>query len=91
MEALGTVNGVAWLRRLGPLMKASGKRCVLTFVDYGNWVSLRRHLRFGLQPTESVLTFKVMGVKLFRTVQAVGPAASSVAGYLAVTHHALAL
>jgi GNAT superfamily N-acetyltransferase len=87
-------NTGVWLRfkaHLSQLMKASGKRGVLTFVDYGNWASLRTHIRFGFQPTETVLAFKVMGLKLFRTVKAIGPAASSMAAYLAVTHHALAM
>jgi len=86
-------NTGVWLRfkaHLSELMKASGKRGVLTFVDYGNWASLRTHLRFGFKPAESVLAFRVMGLKLFRTVKAIGPAASSVAAYLA-THHALAV
>ena len=87
-------NTGVWLRfkaHLSQLMKASGKRGVLTFVDYGNWASFRTHLRFGFQPTETVLAFKVMGLKLFRTVKAAGSAASSVAASLAMTHHALAL
>ena len=86
-------NTGVWLRfkaHLSELMKASGKRGVLTFVDYGNWASLRTHLRFGFTPAETVLAFKVMGLKWFRTVKAVGPAASSIAAYLAMTHHALA-
>lgn len=86
-------NTGVWLRfkaHLSQLMKASGKRGVLTFVDDGNWASLRTHLRFGFQPTETVFALKVMGLKLFRSVKAAGPAVSSMAAYLAV-HHALAM
>lgn len=66
-------NTGVWLRfkaHLSQLMKTSGKRGVLTYVDYGNWASLRTHMRFGFQPTESVLAFKVLGMKLFRTARA---------------------
>jgi hypothetical protein len=42
-------------------MVASGKRGVLTFVDYGNLPSLRTHLRFGFKPATTVLALKVLG------------------------------
>lgn len=87
-------NTGIWLRfkaHLSELMKVSGKRGVLTFVDYGNWASLRTHLRFGFQPTETVVAFKLAGLKLFRRVKVVAPAASSIAAYLVLTHHALAM
>jgi hypothetical protein len=87
-------NTGVWLRfkqHLSQWMTATGKRGVLTFVDYGNWASLRTHLRFGFQPAETVLACKVMGFKLFRTIKAAAPAASSLAAYLAVTHHAIAV
>ena len=42
-------------------MVASGKRGVLTFVDYGNLPSLRTHLRFGFKPAATVLALKVLG------------------------------
>ena len=57
-------NTGVWLRfkaYLGDLMVASGKRGVLTFVDYGNLPSLRTHLRFGFKPATTVLAMKVLG------------------------------
>ena len=51
---------------LAEWMMACGKRGVLTFVDYGNWPSLRTHLRFGFHPTESVIALRVIGLRLFR-------------------------
>ena len=62
-------NTGVWLRfkaYLAEWMTACGKRGVLTFVDYGNWPSLRTHLRFGFQPTESVIALRVIGLRLFR-------------------------
>jgi GNAT superfamily N-acetyltransferase len=63
-------NSGIWLRfkaYLANLMIESQCAGVLTFVDYGNWSSLRTHLRFGFSPEKEVLALKVMG-KLF-TVQ----------------------
>ena len=63
-------NSGIWLRfkaYLAHLMIESKCAGVLTFVDYGNWSSLRTHLRFGFSPEKDVLALKVMG-KLF-TVQ----------------------
>ena len=60
-------NSGIWLRfkaHLGDWMRKSGKSGVLTFVDYGNWPSLRTHLRFGFRPDTEVLVLKIMG-KLF--------------------------
>ena len=57
-------NTGVWLRfkaYLGDLMVKSGKRGVLTFVDYGNWTSFRTHVRFGFKPCATVLAFKVIG------------------------------
>src|SRR5205823_1790592 len=48
-------NTGVWLRFkafLSERMTATGKRGVLTFVDYGNWPSLRTHIRFGFIPSE---------------------------------------
>ena len=64
-------NTGLWLRfkaSLAEWMAARGKRGVLTFVDYGNWPSLRTHLRFGFEPTESVVAVRVIGLRLFRKV-----------------------
>ena len=58
-------NTGIWLRfkaYLGEWMAARGKRGVLTFIDYGNWPSLRTHLRFGFEPTESVVAVRVIGL-----------------------------
>jgi GNAT superfamily N-acetyltransferase len=68
-------NTGVWLRfkaYLAEWMAARGKQGVLTFVDYGNWPSLRTHLRFGFRPTESVVALRVIGVRLFRKARAVG-------------------
>jgi len=61
-------NAGIWLRfkaYLGDLMTESGKRGVLTFVDYGNWQSLRAHLRFGFTPAATVLATKILGWRMF--------------------------
>jgi GNAT superfamily N-acetyltransferase len=66
-------NSGIWLRfkaYLANLMVESQCAGVLTFVDYGNWSSLRTHLRFGFSPEREVLALKVMG-KLF-TIQRTG-------------------
>ena len=57
-------NTGVWLRfkaYLADLMVETGKRGVLTFVDYGNWPSLRTHVRFGFRPDSEVLVVKVLG------------------------------
>ena len=61
-------NSGIWLRFkgfLGHWMSASGKRGVLTFVDYGNWASLNTHRRFGFVPTSTVFVLKVFGKSFF--------------------------
>ena len=68
-------NTGVWLRfkaYLGEWMTARGKQGVLTFVDYGNWPSLRTHLRFGFEPSESVLALRLLGLTLFKRVRAIG-------------------
>ena len=65
-------------------MAACGKRGVLTFVDYGNWPSLRTHLRFGFEPTESVVAVRVIGLRLFRKARAIGAATWSYLAWLAM-------
>ena len=73
-------NTGVWLRfkaHLAEWMTAGGKQGVLTFVDYGNWPSLRTHLRFGFEPTENVVALRVMGLRMFRRARAMGPAAWS--------------
>ena len=70
-------NTGVWLRfkaYLAEWMAARGKQGVLTFVDYGNWPSLRTHLRFGFHATESVVALRVAGVRLFRKVRTVSSA-----------------
>jgi GNAT superfamily N-acetyltransferase len=83
-------NTGVWLRfkqHLAAWMAAQGKHGVLTFVDYGNWPSLRTHLRFGFQPTGSVLALRIAGVTLFRKMRAVGAAAWSLLACLAMYPH----
>jgi GNAT superfamily N-acetyltransferase len=68
-------NTGLWLRFkafLADWMAARGRLGVITFVDYGNWPSLRTHLRFGFQPTESVLALRIAGLRLFRKMRAIG-------------------
>jgi GNAT superfamily N-acetyltransferase len=80
-------NTGVWLRfkaYLAEWMTARGKRGVLTFVDYGNWPSLRTHLRFGFQPTESVLALRIAGLRLFRKMRAIGTATWSYLAWLAL-------
>lgn len=58
-----------WLRfkaHLGDCMTRTGKVGVLTFIDYGNWPSLRTHLRFGFKPDTEVFVVKIMGKLLAR-------------------------
>jgi GNAT superfamily N-acetyltransferase len=60
-------NTGVWLRfkaYLGAWMAQSGKRGVLTFVDYGNRASLGTHLRFGFKPAVNVLAVKVLGLMI---------------------------
>jgi GNAT superfamily N-acetyltransferase len=86
-------NSGIWLRfkaYLGNRMRETGKRGVLTFVDYGNWPSLRTHLRFGFAPAETVLALNVLGMKMFRRVKNLSTT-GYVLVYSAMTHHALAL
>lgn len=83
-------NTGVWLRfkqYLAGWMARDGKQGVLTFVDYGNWPSLRTHLRFGFQPTGSVLALRIAGVKLFRKMRAVGATAWSFLAWLAMYPH----
>jgi GNAT superfamily N-acetyltransferase len=90
-------NTGVWLRfkaHLAEWMAARGKHGVLTFVDYGNWPSLRTHLRFGFEPTETVLALRIVGLRLFHRARAVGTAAWSYLLWLAMhpspvhIHHA---
>jgi GNAT superfamily N-acetyltransferase len=60
----GYRNSGIWLRfkaHLGDLMRETGHIGVLTFVDYGNWPSLRTHLRFGFKPDTEVFVIKILG------------------------------
>ena len=91
-------NTGVWLRfksYLAEWMGACGKRGVLTFVDYGNWPSLRTHLRFGFEPTEDVFALRVAGLRLFRKVRALGVATWSYLVWLLMhpapmhVHHAV--
>ena len=90
-------NTGLWLRfkaHLADWMAARGKHGVLTFVDYGNWPSLRTHLRFGFRPTESVLALRIVSLRLFRKVRAIGMATWSYLAWIAMLpspahlHHA---
>jgi len=66
-------NSGIWLRfkaHLGQLMMESGHVGVLTFVDYGNWPSLRTHLRFGFKPAGDVLALRILGKLLSRASKA---------------------
>jgi len=57
-------NSGIWLRfkaHLGERMIENGNAGVLTFIDYGNWPSLRTHLRFGFVPDTEVLVVKILG------------------------------
>lgn len=93
-------NTGVWLRfkaYLADWMAARGKRGVLTFVDYGNWPSLRTHLRFGFEPAGTVLALRVLGLRLFRKVRAASAATWSYVAWLAMhqlpvhVHHATRL
>ena len=64
-------NTGVWLRfkaYLSEWMAEGNKRGVLTFVDYGNWASMRTHLRFGFEPSGNILAFRLMGLRMFRPV-----------------------
>ena len=83
-------NTGVWVRfkqHLAGWMAAHGKHGVLTFVDYGNWPSLRTHLRFGFQPTGSVLALRIIGVTLFRKMRAVGVTAWSYLAWVVMYPH----
>lgn len=80
-------NTGLWLRfkaHLADWMAACGKRGVLTFVDYGNWPSLRTHLRFGFQPADTVMALRVLGLRFFRKVRAAGVTLWSYVAWLAL-------
>jgi len=90
-------NTGVWLRfkaHLADWMAARGKRGVLTFVDYGNWPSLRTHLRFGFEPADTVVALRVLGLRLFRKVRAAGVATWSYLAWVTMqqlplhVHHA---
>jgi GNAT superfamily N-acetyltransferase len=90
-------NTGVWLRfkaHLADWMAARGKHGVLTFVDYGNWPSLRTHLRFGFQPADTVVALRVLGIRFFRKVRAASVATWSYVAWLAMhqlplhLHHA---
>jgi GNAT superfamily N-acetyltransferase len=74
-------NSGIWLRfkaHLGHLMMESGHSGVLTFIDYGNWPSLRTHLRFGFRPVSEVFVLRILGKlvsRAFLVVLASGPSA----------------
>jgi hypothetical protein len=62
-------NSGFWLRfkaHQAALMKELGKARVLTFVEYGNWSSLKAHLRLGFKPQKRVFALSVLGLSLFR-------------------------
>lgn len=64
-------NTGLWLRfkaYLSDWMVERNKRGVLTFVDYGNWASMRTHLRFGFEPSGNILAFRLIGLRMFRPV-----------------------
>jgi hypothetical protein len=57
-----------WLRfkaQQAAVMSELGKARVLTFVEYGNWPSLRAHLRFGFKPSRRVLALRILGMTVF--------------------------
>jgi hypothetical protein len=67
----GHRNTGLWLRfkaYLADWMAERDKHGVLTFVDYGNWASMRTHLRFGFEPSGNVLALRLMGLRVFRPV-----------------------
>jgi GNAT superfamily N-acetyltransferase len=62
-----------WLRfksALSDAMDAWGKNRIVTYVDYGNWVSLKTHLRFGFKITKRVLIVQLFGWRLAREMSA---------------------
>ena len=62
-------NSGFWLRFKAfqaALMQELGKIRVLTFVEYGNWASLKAHLRFGFKPRTCVLALRVLGLSVFK-------------------------
>jgi hypothetical protein len=61
-------------------MMETGHVGVLTFIDYGNWPSLRTHLRFGFKPVREVLVLRIFGKLLSRACQSAGPIESQLAG-----------
>lgn len=76
-------NSGIWLRfkaHLGDRMIQTGNVGVLTFIDYGNWPSLRTHLRFGFKPDTEVFVLKIMGKLLSRTSTVPRHVASPLAG-----------
>lgn len=63
-------NSGIWLRfkaYLGKRMREARNIGVLTFIEYGNWPSLRTHTRFGFKPDTEVFVVKIAGKLLSRT------------------------
>ncbi len=52
---------------LRDLMQRLNREKVLSMVDYGNWMSMNTHLRFGYKPFRRVLVVKVFGKSFFLT------------------------
>jgi GNAT superfamily N-acetyltransferase len=76
-------NSGVWLRfkaHLAERMKEAGNLGVLTFIEYGNWPSLRTHLRFGFKPDTEVLVVKIAGKLLSRASEPARHIESPVAG-----------
>jgi hypothetical protein len=62
-------NSGFWIRfkaYQGALMNAIGRDRVLTFVEYGNCLSLKAHLKFGFRPIKEVVALRVLGLTLFK-------------------------
>jgi hypothetical protein len=62
-------NSGFWIRfkaYQASLMNAIGRERVLTFVEYGNCLSLKAHLKFGFRPIKEVVALRVLGLTLFR-------------------------
>ena len=56
---------VKFMIYLADLMKKSGRVSIITMVEYGNFISMNTHIRFGFTPLRVVRIIKVLGSRMY--------------------------
>ena len=49
----------------GDLMRQSSRNAAISMVDYGNWLSMNTHIRFGFRPFKSVYVVNIIGKRKY--------------------------